>query len=416
MRIASQTRRFISFEDFTKALESVGNSQGLSLSLSHLTDCIVDFRGVAKALIAISATSIKGSVLLLPSVFGSIMLNDLEKSVVTTGVCRQFRVSSSQYTSLLVNASSPVTIESCSDIKISSTSGRLLVQDFDAPGAGPSEQPTKSWEALSSAERAILENFVASLSETNASEAGSLAKLPTILPAATASPYRGEENGVLLVFSDPGQTFTLEEFHDWYNNEHVPMRTEVFDEFCSAARYSVPISWHARPGVSPAFQAEWAAIYVISSNSLYENPEYVMLRSKRSPYEAEVLARLGVLDRRIYKTIADSSGLKPVSKAETEAKARRVEYLAFSLPIEVQESDVAAWFRQTVIPTNMQGLTRIKIVKLIDALFTGKEVTPNNGDSKDVASWALLAGKSRGGTLAEGSPTSSLTSAFPLHL
>ncbi|CAO1627638.1 unnamed protein product [Parajaminaea phylloscopi] len=397
VQIALQTQRLISFKDLSKALESASEDAGLSLSLSHLSECIVDFRSIPRSLVAISATNVKGSLLLLPGVTGSIMMDGLEDSIVVAQSCRQFRMHSSRRASLLVNTSSPLTIESCRDVKAAPLSGNLVVQDFDEPGAGPSDRPTKSWQPLSPAERASLDTTIVTLSESGANEGESLEKLQTTLAslsAPPASPYRAEDSGVLLVFSDPGQTSTLDEFHDWYDHEHVPMRTEGYEEFRSAARYSVPVSWHLEHKSLPVFEAGWAALYVISSNALYENPAYVALRSQRSPREADLVARLGILDRRIYKTVADSAGIEAVRQADVEAKARRVEYLGFSLPPDVSEDAVKAWFVQQLLPRaskELAGLERLKVVRLLDALVNGTNAAESNADAKHIPEWALVA-------------------------
>ena len=34
--------------------------------------------------------------------------------------------------------------------------------------------------------------------------------------------------GILHVLTDPGPNVTLDEFHDWYNNEHGPARMRLY--------------------------------------------------------------------------------------------------------------------------------------------------------------------------------------------
>jgi hypothetical protein len=36
--------------------------------------------------------------------------------------------------------------------------------------------------------------------------------------------------GILHVLTDPGPNVTLDEFHDWYNNEHGPARMRLYVE------------------------------------------------------------------------------------------------------------------------------------------------------------------------------------------
>ncbi|GAA6063816.1 hypothetical protein JCM10212_001647 [Sporobolomyces blumeae] len=103
--------------------------------------------------------------------------------------------------------------------------------------------------------------------------------------------------GYLWVLSDPGEAATLEEFQDWYDNEHVPLRMEHIAEFETGARYE------ASDGETPA----WSAAYDISSVALFSDPKYTRLRANRSPREAALVARLGALDRRTCEKLGETA-------------------------------------------------------------------------------------------------------------
>ncbi len=68
-------------------------------------------------------------------------------------------------------------------------------------------------------------------------------------------------------------------------------------QFLTGARYS------ATDGLFP----HWSAAYDIASVGLFSNPVYTVLRANRSPREANLVARLGVLDRRTAQTIEASA-------------------------------------------------------------------------------------------------------------
>ncbi|GAA5956272.1 hypothetical protein JCM3765_005613 [Sporobolomyces pararoseus] len=110
--------------------------------------------------------------------------------------------------------------------------------------------------------------------------------------------------GYLWVLSDPGESATLEEFQDWYDNEHVPLRMQHISEFLSGARYE------ASDSLSP----RWSAAYDIASCALFSDPKYTKLRANRSPREGELVQRLGVLDRRTCETLGQTS--KPIKAGE----------------------------------------------------------------------------------------------------
>lgn len=419
LQVTLQSNRVITSKDLPQVTSS---KQGISLSLSHIDGCIVDLRGSTAQLIAVSATNVKTSALLLPVVDGSVMLTGLEDTSVVLGGSRQTRLSSSKRTSLaLLTTSSPVTLEACESLKVSRGAE---VQDFDQPGAGPSKKETSSWSVLLGSQQSNLLDFAKSVAaQVNGSAATSSADLLTALaqvnkPPTPSTMYLPEDSGILLVFSDPGQTSTLEEFHDWYDTEHVPLRTQGFVEFRSAARYSSqtiesPLSPSTAPAAtaptsapkSKAFEAGWGAAYTISTNDLYVNTAYSGLRSNRSPREADLVARLGVLDRRIYKLVADSNALAlprgdvtPFTKADTESKASVVECVSFNISSTTDganggggDAEVRTWF-ESILPSLRQrnGFTRSRLIKLIDALVNGTEVTPSNGDAKAVPKWMVF--------------------------
>ncbi|GAA5910605.1 uncharacterized protein JCM6883_003230 [Sporobolomyces salmoneus] len=110
--------------------------------------------------------------------------------------------------------------------------------------------------------------------------------------------------GYLWVLSDPGDSATLEEFQDWYDNEHVPLRMQHIPEFLTGARYA------ASDSLTPG----WSAAYDISSCALFSDPKYTKLRANRSPREGELVGRLGVLDRRTCETLGQTS--EPIQAKE----------------------------------------------------------------------------------------------------
>ncbi|GAA6018657.1 hypothetical protein JCM10207_008998 [Rhodosporidiobolus poonsookiae] len=111
--------------------------------------------------------------------------------------------------------------------------------------------------------------------------------------------------GYLWVLSEPGAQATVEEFQDWYDNEHVPLRMEHISEFTTGARYS------AADGELPGY----SAAYDIASCALFSDPKYTRLRANRSPREGALVARLGVLDRRTAETLGQTSPPPPASEA-----------------------------------------------------------------------------------------------------
>ncbi|GAA5836107.1 hypothetical protein JCM11251_007371 [Rhodosporidiobolus azoricus] len=111
--------------------------------------------------------------------------------------------------------------------------------------------------------------------------------------------------GYLWVLSEPGTQATVEEFQDWYDNEHVPLRMQHIPEFLTGARYS------AADGLTPGY----SAAYDISSVALFSDNKYTRLRANRSPREGALVARLEVLDRRTAETLGQTSPPPPANEA-----------------------------------------------------------------------------------------------------
>ncbi|GAA5898996.1 hypothetical protein JCM6882_004588 [Rhodosporidiobolus microsporus] len=111
--------------------------------------------------------------------------------------------------------------------------------------------------------------------------------------------------GYLWVLSEPGAQATVEEFQDWYDNEHVPLRMEHIPEFLTGARYI------ASDGETPGY----SAAYDISSVALFSDNKYTRLRANRSPREGALVARLEVLDRRTAETLGQTSPPPPAAEA-----------------------------------------------------------------------------------------------------
>lgn len=300
-------------------------------------------------------------------------------------------------TTIFLNTTSAATIEACEALSLAALdpSDQLQVQDFDAPG---SATPSKSWKQATDEERSSLISRVDQILSKAQSASASPESWTSDLAVlqGPSEKFREEEAGILLVFSDPGTTSTLEEFQDWYDNEHVPIRVLDFDEFRSAGRYEVYESRHTKSDVA-TFKAGWSASYTIATNTLYRNDAYVALRSHRSPREAELVARLGVLDRRILTLVSDSAStkpkgdLRPRTKAETEHELASEEFLGFNYN-NAPDTEVQKWFEEKYKGeiSQLSGFTRTRLVKMVDAVINGKQVSKDNADAKDCATWAVV--------------------------
>jgi hypothetical protein len=154
--------------------------------------------------------------------------------------------------------------------------------------------------------------------------------------------------GLLFVFTEPGRV-GMDEFHDWYDNEHAPARLTV-PGVRTGYRY------HALDGVRPG----WLAWYELDLAAL-DSPRYRAVR-ERSPREKSVTERLDVLDRRVYEQTG--------AWGETVAAAPVVVSVALSTH---DEAGLDAWYREEHLPLlhAMPGWRRTRRYRLAEGRGPG---------------------------------------------
>ncbi|GAW15144.1 hypothetical protein ANO14919_045530 [Xylariales sp. No.14919] len=90
--------------------------------------------------------------------------------------------------------------------------------------------------------------------------------------------------GSLYVTMQPQPGLSLQQFHEWYNNEHGPTRLKLPQIFTNGLRY------RAADNQEP----EFLAAYDVTSMSHLETEAYLGLRANRSPREAETIGQVEV--------------------------------------------------------------------------------------------------------------------------
>lgn len=169
----------------------------------------------------------------------------------------------------------------------------------------------------------------------------------------------------LWVLTEPGAVVTLDEFHDWYDNEHVPLRMSKIPEFLTGARYV------AIDGKQPSF----SAFYNISVSDLFNQSKYTDLRKYRSQREAEIFARISALDRRAYQVI------------ETECHIRDTEYSPVIVTVECPAFDEAFANLQKLLKTH-PSCRGSQTCKIIDHSLVGT-VSQESSSAKDRVSTCM---------------------------
>ncbi|KAI0785483.1 hypothetical protein BC629DRAFT_1517381 [Irpex lacteus] len=142
--------------------------------------------------------------------------------------------------------------------------------------------------------------------------------------------------GYLFVFGEPGPGVTEEEFNDWYDNEHVPLRVAV-PSFQSWQR------WKAIDGQKPTY----AASYDLTSYQATLQPPYTTLAETRSDREKRILTNLETLDRRTYEAF-EGNDKYPKSKYDP-GEAKFAVFVSADVKPELEE-EFNRWYEEDHIP------------------------------------------------------------------
>ncbi|KAK4692269.1 3-oxoadipate enol-lactonase, partial [Lecanoromycetidae sp. Uapishka_2] len=102
-----------------------------------------------------------------------------------------------------------------------------------------------------------------------------------------------DSTGIRAVFMQPDPSLAESEFHDWYNNEHGPLRLQLpFVHRGSRFR--------ATDGQAPS----WLAIYDLDHVNKLRDPSYLEMRGSQSEREVRVLNRIPTQERKAGRLIS----------------------------------------------------------------------------------------------------------------
>jgi len=110
---------------------------------------------------------------------------------------------------------------------------------------------------------------------------------------------------LLAVTSHPSPLLSVDEFHDWYEKEHIPLRLNFLKDFLSGARYRVCSlrpdqtleDEQQTPQDDENSTSSWLALYTLTSSAVFSSSAYTDLRTNRSDREKNVMSRIKELTR-----------------------------------------------------------------------------------------------------------------------
>lgn len=163
---------------------------------------------------------------------------------------------------------------------------------------------------------------------------------------------------MLYVTMQPKPGLSLDQFHEWYNNEHGPTRLRIPEIFSNGLRYE------ATDGVDPTF----LATYDVTSMAQLETPTYTTLRANRSPREAETIGQV-VVKRYFYDLVLSSQSplFLPIEQlSDEEASGLVLVSVEVSLTgAEGAEEAVRKWYEEEHIPmlSKVPGWLRSRVYR-----------------------------------------------------
>lgn len=149
--------------------------------------------------------------------------------------------------------------------------------------------------------------------------------------------------GMLYVTMQPKPGLSLDQFHEWYNNEHGPTRLRLPEIFSNGLRYK------ATDGEEPGF----LAVYDVTSMSHLETPTYTTLRENRSSREARTIGQVDV-ERRFFDLVStQQSPLFLHIEQLTDEAAEGLVLISVELSFKAVDGAAEAvgkWFEEENVP------------------------------------------------------------------
>ncbi|KAI0180760.1 alpha/beta-hydrolase [Hypoxylon sp. FL1284] len=191
--------------------------------------------------------------------------------------------------------------------------------------------------------------------------------------------------GMLYVTMQPKPGLPIQQFHEWYNNEHGPTRLRLPKIFSNGLRYQ------AADSKEPSF----LAVYDVTSMSHLETETYTSLRANRSPREAETIGQVDV--KRYFWDLAstkESPLFVPIEQL-TNDEAEGIILLTVELKLKdaaSAEAETVKWYDEHVnMLSKVPGWLRSRVFKTsslesgVPVSFTALHEFAKNNELGDVA-------------------------------
>ncbi|KAK4216455.1 Alpha/Beta hydrolase protein [Rhypophila decipiens] len=165
--------------------------------------------------------------------------------------------------------------------------------------------------------------------------------------------------GMLYVTMQPNEGLSLDQFHEWYNNEHGPTRLRIPQIFTNGLRY------RATDGKEPHF----LAAYDVTAMSHLETPTYLTLRANRSEREAATIGQVKV-DRKFFDLVSSQQSplfmpIEQLTNAEAEGLVLVSVEVSLKAGADIAEKEVIRWYEEEHMPmlSKIPGWLRSRVFR-----------------------------------------------------
>lgn len=167
--------------------------------------------------------------------------------------------------------------------------------------------------------------------------------------------------GMLFVTMQPQPGLSIDQFHEWYNNEHGPTRLRLPAIFATGQRYCA----------TDAQQPTFLATYDVDDMALLTTPAYTDLRANRSPREAKTIGQVSVKRFLLeLQSSRQSTGFVPFAGQSDEA-VDGTELVVVTMTLQDiagAEEQVIRWYEEEHFPllTKVPGWLRTRRYSISD--------------------------------------------------
>jgi pimeloyl-ACP methyl ester carboxylesterase len=194
--------------------------------------------------------------------------------------------------------------------------------------------------------------------------------------------------GILYVTMQPKPGLPIDQFHDWYNNEHGPLRVRL-PFFNNGFRYRAS---ELKGQEASEAKPEWMAVYDVTDMADMNKEAYLRLRGppSKTPREAETMAQIKV-DRKLFDFIEsrESKEFRRLEDVGNEGQGNVMIAVFVDLqPGEDKKEQLDKWYREEHIEmlSKVPGWLRTRrfVTSSIDPqapveYLALHEYTPKNG-------------------------------------